>query len=236
MHTQRGEPFLPAIRPVSTPSIDCLPWGRPSSTYGGREERDNMNKVRAMSVRPCALPWLIGVLALVLATGGRASADTCLPLNSVDGAGTVTLTGDDAQGPVIPVQHPVLSGTVQNVDVRNLVSVGLVLFDSNFNIVAEALLEFPQFDWDTFPSAVEIRPWWQGTTTNFTIDANAMLAQHFPGIDLSQVASVVVELRAFLGTAVFSNLCLTDAAAHYAVAPLNDPNKAVKRGGVIPLK
>ena len=98
-----------------------------------------MNKVRAMSVRPRALPWLIGALALGLATGGKASADTCLLSNnwifnpflpgqgtgSVDGAGTVTLTDFFADQGWIPAQHPVLSGTVQNVDAQ-FVAVGLV--------------------------------------------------------------------------------------------------------------
>src|SRR5262249_25498559 len=43
-----------------------------------RKEPKPMNPIRAMRVRPRALPFLIGALALALATGGRASADTCL--------------------------------------------------------------------------------------------------------------------------------------------------------------
>jgi hypothetical protein len=62
-----------------------------------------------------------------------------------------------------------------------------------------------------------------------------MLSQHFPGIDLSTVTQVLVHMTAQGGTAVFSNLCLTDAQ-RYTVAPLYDPNRAVKRGAVIPLK
>jgi hypothetical protein len=206
-----------------------------------------MKKVRAMRVRPRALPLLMGALALALATGGRASADTCLLSNnwifdfgrtdkgSVDGAGTVTVSSwGVTQGP-IPAQHPVLSGAVQNVDAQ-LVSLSLVLFDSGGNFVAGAALESPQTDSDSYPGAVEGRTWQPGTPTNFTLDANAMLAQHFPGIDLSTVASVLVNVDVEGGTAQFSNLCLTNVSTQYTVAPLYDPNKAVKSGAVIPLK
>src|SRR5438067_2860166 len=125
-----------------------------------------MNKVQAMSVRLCALPWLIGALALGLATVGKASADTCLLSNnwtyfwqgSVDGAGTVTLTNAQAAQGLIPAQHPVLSGTVQvQYASAQTVFVDLELFDSRGNWIAAAFLESPQGDSDDFPIAVEGR-------------------------------------------------------------------------------
>jgi hypothetical protein len=206
-----------------------------------------MNQLRAMSVRGRALPLLIGALALALAIGGRASADTCLlsssgwVLNtgegpgSVDAAGTVTLQSALAlQGP-IAAQHPVLSGTVKVVVGSGTVYVALLLKDSGGNLVAAAYLESPQVFTDTYPTAFEMRSWHTGTPTNFTLDAKAMLALHFPGIDLSTVANVTIVLFSF-AQAEFSNLCLTDASPPYAVTSLSDPNKAVKSGAVIPLK
>src|SRR5207249_10556386 len=50
-----------------------------------------------------------------------------------------------------------------------------------------------------------------GSTNDFTLDANAMLAQHFPGINLSTVTMVGVGLESTGGVAQFSNLCLTSA-------------------------
>jgi hypothetical protein len=117
-----------------------------------------------------------------------------------------------------------------------VVAVAVVLIDSGGNLVAIAVLESPQADGDFSPNAVEGRTWPAGSTSNFTIDAKAMLAQHFPGIDLSTVTSVAVFLVSYGGTAKFSNLCLTDGSPPYTVAPLYDPNKAVKSGAVIPLK
>src|SRR5262249_29457598 len=114
--------------------------------------------------------------------------------------------------------------------------VALRLSDSTGITLGFAVLESPQVFAD-FPGwGIEVRTWQPGTTTNFTLDANAILGQHFPGIDLSMVARVAVDLWTLGGTAQFSHRRLTDAAAHYTVAPLYDPNKAVKSGAVIPLK
>jgi hypothetical protein len=207
-----------------------------------------MNKVRAMSGRPRVLSFLIGTLALLLATGGKASAETCLLSpnwtigfdGAVDGAGTVTLYGGPAYQAVYPVQHPVLSGTIHNVDAGR-VSVALSLFDSGGTVIGNAALESPQVDANTRPFAVEETSWLPGTTSNFTLDARAMLEAHFPGIDLSTVSGVLVFLVTGQGadgggtTAQFSNLCLTDVP-QYTVAPLYDPNRAVKSGAVVQLK
>jgi hypothetical protein len=209
-----------------------------------------MKKVRTMKMRPHALPCLIGALALALATGGKASADTCLLTNnwgftgdstqgSVDGGGTVTLTpfpGDTtaaSQGP-FAAQHPVLSGTVQNQDATHI-QIVMILYGTANNWTGGVALESPQQLVDGFHQAIEARTWQPGTTSNFTLDANAILAQHFPDIDLSTVDRVAVFLTAKGGKVQFSNLCLTDVPP-YTVAPLYDPNRAVKSGGVLPLK
>jgi uncharacterized repeat protein (TIGR01451 family) len=67
---------------------------------------------------------------------------------------------------------------------------------------------------DSYPAAAEGRTWTAGSTSDFTIDAKAILAQHFPGIDLFKATSVGVALVAlgYQETAVFSNLCLTEGA------------------------
>jgi uncharacterized repeat protein (TIGR01451 family) len=192
-----------------------------------RKERNVMNKVRAMGARRRGLPLLIGALALTI--GGRASADCLLsnsgwqidPGSSVDAAGTVTLNnGLAAQGLVtqqqVPfaAQYPVLSGTVQNVNCPTwgLVEVSVVLYDSGGNGVGQVIVSSPQAAPDSCcpPAAYEGRPWTAGTTTDFSIDVRAMLTQHFPGVDLSTVSSAGVYLITVGGTAIFSNLCLTD--------------------------
>src|SRR5437868_3169316 len=194
-----------------------------------------MKKVRAMSVRPCALPWLIGALALALATGGKASAATRLLSNdwsfttygtgpgSVDAMGTVTLADADATQGLIPAHHPVLTGTVQNVD-AGLIFILVALFDSGGNLLTYVDSEWSPFGGqDVFPFAYDAREWPQGTTSDFTLDVNAILAQHFPTLDLSTAASAFVFRRALDGTARFSNLCLTDRSAPNVAPSLTSP-------------
>jgi hypothetical protein len=210
-----------------------------------------MNPIRAMSPRGRALLWLIGALALALAFGGRASADTCLnsnnwifdpaPLGSVDGTGTVHLVS----GPVVAsqgissVHHPVLSGTVVNLSL-SVVYVKLHLFDSSNQLVASVWVgNIQDSDLSFPPTAKEVATWYGGIPSNFTIDADAILAHHFPGINLSTVANVSIELFNYSSEgdrSEFSNLCLTDGSTPYTVTSLYDPNKAVKSGAVIPLK
>jgi uncharacterized repeat protein (TIGR01451 family) len=210
-----------------------------------------MNKVRAMGVRRRALPLLIGALALAI--GGRASADCLLsnsgwqidPGSGVDAAGTVTLNnGLAAQGLVsfgqtpIAAQYPVLSGTVQNVNCPTwgLVEVSVVLYDSGGNGVGQVIVSAPQAAPDSCcpPTAYEGRPWTAGTTNDFSIDVRAMLTQHFPGVDLSTVRSAGVYLITVSGTAILSNLCLTDNSPPPSQADLsvtyNSPPSTVVTG------